>query len=192
MQGLEQTILRTDIGGMPLEWIHYQMAVKLFYTNQVAYAFGSKVLTVHGGVCALTGEQSIIHVQSIIATRGSNQRLYDNYIPPLNNPTLFKRDDHICMYCGEHFPYEQLSRDHVIPVVQGGRDIWTNVVTACRECNNEKGGLKPEQAGMELIAVPFQPTYAEYIFLKGRNILADQMEFLSAHFPRSSPLRARI
>ncbi len=45
---------------------------------------------------------------------------------------------------------------------------------------------------MQLIAVPFTPTYAEYIFLKGRRVLADQMEYLLAHFPRSSPLHDRM
>ena len=50
----------------------------------------------------------------------------------------------------------------------------------------------PEQAKMQLIAVPFTPTYAEYIFLKGRRVLADQMQYLLAHFPRTSPLHDRI
>ena len=52
--------------------------------------------------------------------------------------------------------------------------------------------VAPEQAGMQLIAIPFAPTYAEYIYLKGRRILSDQMDFLRAHFPRKSPLHARI
>jgi hypothetical protein len=45
---------------------------------------------------------------------------------------------------------------------------------------------------MELLAIPFTPTHAEYIYLKGRNILADQMEFLRSHFPRTSPLHERL
>jgi hypothetical protein len=45
--------------------------------------------------------------------------------------------------------------------------VWTNVVAACRRCNNLKASRTPEQAKMQLIAVPFTPTYAEYIFLKG-------------------------
>jgi hypothetical protein len=45
---------------------------------------------------------------------------------------------------------------------------------------------------MQLLAVPFTPTYAEYIYLKGRRVLADQMEYLIAHFPRTSPLHARM
>ena len=50
----------------------------------------------------------------------------------------------------------------------------------------------PDQAGMQLPAVPCTPPYAEYIYLKGRRVLADQMEYLLAHFPRTSPLHARI
>ena len=90
------------------------------------------------------------------------------------------------------FPSNQLSRDHIRPLSQGGRDTWTNVVTACRRCNNLKASKTPEQAGLQLIAVPFTPTYAEYIYLKGRRVLADQMEYLLAHFPRTSPLHARL
>ncbi len=45
---------------------------------------------------------------------------------------------------------------------------------------------------MQFIAVPFTPTYAEYIYLKGRKVLADQMQYLLAHIPRSSPLHARL
>jgi hypothetical protein len=40
--------------------------------------------------------------------------------------------------------------------------------------------------------VPFTPTYAEYIYLKGRRVLVDQMQYLLAHIPRSSPLHARL
>ena len=161
------------------------------YTEQVAYTCGTPILAIRGGVNAKTGRRSRIELNSIIATYGSKQQLHEHYVPPLNNPSLFRRDDQICLYCGGHFPERDLSRDHVHPLVMGGRDVWTNVVSACKHCNSRKGGRTPEQAHMPLLAIPFQPTYAEYIFLQGRNILADQMEFLSAHFPRSSKLRAR-
>ncbi len=65
------------------------------------------------------------------------------------------------------FTYSLLSRDHVTPFSRGGHDTWSNVVSACRRCNNAKASRTPEQAGMQLLAVPFTPTYAEYIFLKG-------------------------
>jgi hypothetical protein len=59
-------------------------------------------------------------------------------------------------------------------------------------CNNFKAGRTPEAAGLELLAVPFVPTHAEYIFLMGREVLADQMQFLRSHFPRTSPLLRRL
>ena len=192
-QNLNQTILRTDISGMPLEWIHFQTAVKLYCAEQVAYTCGSPLLVIHGGLNARTGQQSVLEINSIIATLGSQPGLNsERYTPPLNNLAIFRRDSHTCMYCGQVFGERQLSRDHIRPLVQGGVDTWTNVVTACRTCNSLKGGRTPEQAHMPLLAVPFQPTYAEYVYLQGRHILADQMEFLSAHFPRSSRLRQRV
>ena len=194
MQNLSQQVLRTDISGMPLEWIDYRDAVRLYHTEQVAYACGSAIYTLHGGICAHTGERSTIEVNSIIATHGNTHIAgkLDGYAPPLNNQTLFNRDAHLCLYCGQQFLSSQLSRDHVTPLSQRGKDVWTNVVTACRRCNNHKAGRTPEQAAMQLLAVPFTPTYAEYIYLKGRRVLADQMEYLLAHFPRKSPLHARL
>ena len=192
---ISQQVLRTDVAGMPLEWIDYREAVRLYHTEQVAYDCGTRLYTLFGGYSALTGSRSRIHVNSIIATYGTSKSLStnrDTYIPPLNNRTLFKRDADLCLYCGMRFMTRDLTRDHITPVSRGGADTWTNVATACRRCNNFKGGRTPEEAGLELIAIPFTPNYAEYIYLKGRRVLADQMQYQLAHIPRSSPLHARL
>jgi len=192
---LSQEVLRTDVAGMPLEWIDYRVAATLYHSGQVAYACGSPLYRIHGGYSAKSGARSVIEVNSMMATQGSSGNpgsMRGDYVPPLNNETLFRRDANLCMYCGGRFTAHQLSRDHVRPFCKGGKDVWNNVVTACRRCNNQKASRTPEQAGMQLLAVPFTPTYAEYIYLKGRRVLADQMEYLLAHFPRTSPLHARI
>lgn len=189
MHSLNQQVLRTDAAGMPLEWIGYQEAVRLYYAGQVAYSCGTPLYRLRGGFNARTGLRSTIEVNSIVATWGSNRALVAGYTPPLNNPALFRRDAHLCLYCGNAFRPTDLSRDHVTPVSRGGLDVWANVVTACKRCNNHKAGRTPEQASMQLLAVPFAPTHAEYVYLQGRRVLADQMEFLKAHFPRTSPLR---
>jgi hypothetical protein len=191
---LQQQVLRTDVAGMPLEWIGYQDAARLISLNQVSYALGRIVYRIHGGISALTGTRSFIDVNAIIASHGRHPHAHlfsQSYTPPLGNQALFRRDQSLCLYCGEQFPNFQLSRDHVRPLSQGGQDIWGNVVTACKRCNNFKAGRTPEQAGMELLAIPFTPTHAEYVYLQGRKILADQMNFLLAHFPRNSQLRKR-
>lgn len=192
---ISQQVLRTDVAGMPLEWIDYREAVRLYHTEQVAYDCGTRLYSVFGGFSAVDGTRSRIDVNSIIATYGTSKSLSKNrekYVPPLNNRTLFKCDANLCLYCGMRYMTRDLTRDHITPVSHGGLDSWTNVATACRRCNNYKGGRTPEQAAMELIAVPFTPNYAEYIYLKGRRVLTDQMQYLLAHIPRSSPLHARL
>lgn len=192
---LRQQVLRTDVSGMPLEWVNYQAAVRLISLNQVSYTLGRALYEIHGGINALSGLQSRIEVNAIIATHGQHPHKHlfsDGYVPPLSNKALFRRDQSLCLYCGKQFPNYLLSRDHVKPLSRGGRDIWTNVVTSCKRCNNFKAGRTPEQAGIELLAIPFTPTHAEYVYLQGRHILADQMDFLLAHFPRNSVLRRRV
>ena len=192
---MEHFVLRTDISGMPLEWVSCRDVIKLYYLGQVAYTCGDVMRRLHGGTNARTGLRSVIEIHSILATYGHCRRpgfCDPDYVPPLNNSALFARDAWLCMYCGGHFDRGELSRDHVTPLSQGGEDSWNNVVTACRRCNNYKAGRTPEQAGLELLAVPFVPTHAEYVYLRARRVLADQMEFLKAHFPRRSPLRSRV
>ena len=189
-----QQVLRTDAAGMPLDWITYKEAVHCYHLGQVLYSCGEPLYRVRGGVNAVTGCQSLIEVNSIIATEGDVYgKFHDksHYTPPLSNKTLFSRDNYLCLYCGNEFRRVDLSRDHVTPVSKNGEDTWSNVVTSCKRCNNYKAGRTPEEAGMQLLAVPFVPTHAEYIYLRGRRVLNDQMEFLKAHFPRKSPLRQR-
>lgn len=195
MYSLDHQVLRTDIAGMPLDWISYREAVRLYCLQQVEYTCGELLYRVRGGINSLTKRQSTVDVNSIIATRGDSYasvKASRDYTPPLSNEALFARDAYLCLYCGGRFSGKDLSRDHVTPMSQGGSDDWTNVVTACKRCNNHKAGSSPEQANMKLLAVPFAPTHAEYVYLRGRRVLADQMEFLQAHFPRTSPLHERI
>ncbi len=196
MYALNQQVLRADVAGMPLEWIDYQDAVRIYHLGQVAYSCGVLLYRIRGGYNARSGLRSVVEVNSIIATHGDHDhslaKARAHYVPPLSNPALFARDAHLCLYCGQQFAAHALSRDHIRPLSRGGTDNWTNVVTACKRCNNHKAGRLPEQADMTLLAVPFTPTHAEYVYLQGKRVLADQMEFLLAHFPRTSPLHKRL
>jgi 5-methylcytosine-specific restriction protein A len=49
----------------------------------------------------------------------------------------------MCHYCGGVFPPEELTMDHVVPVVRGGKSTRGNVVPCCKECNNRKKHLLP-------------------------------------------------
>lgn len=43
-----------------------------------------------------------------------------------------------CHWCGQRFAPAELTMDHVVPLVRGGRSTKNNLVPACKECNNRK------------------------------------------------------
>ncbi|RMH93539.1 HNH endonuclease [Lysobacter pythonis] len=176
--------LALDANGRALDWIGWQQAACLYARDAVAWTLGESCLTVHGGMSRLTGERSTLKLHPIIAARGHARGRHLAPTPTLTNTSLFARDAHLCLYCGERPARQHLTRDHVMPVSKGGRDIWENVVTACYHCNSRKGNRTPQQAGMPLLAVPYRPSWIEHLILSNRNILADQMEFLRAQMPR--------
>jgi 5-methylcytosine-specific restriction endonuclease McrA len=186
-------ILRRVITGQPMGWIPWQSAVVLDVRAMIAWNAGNHFFTFHGGRSRQSGEQSRITISSIVAVRGrARHGPSQSGIPPLSNRELFRRDGHLCMYCGRELSEHMLTRDHVQPLSLGGRDCWSNVVSACKPCNHAKGARRPEEAHMPLLAVPYVPNRAEYLVLSNRRILADQMEFLSKRFRRGSRLRAVV
>ena len=86
----------------------------------------------------------------------------------VTNTFLFARDDYSCQYCGRHRRdlrgRQFLTRDHLVPISQGGDNHWENVVTACSPCNNRKGNRTPAQAGMLLRSVPGEPNHVHLVW----------------------------
>lgn len=54
-----------------------------------------------------------------------------------------RRSSGVCHYCGLKFPPRQLTMDHLVPIVRGGRSSRGNVVPACKDCNNKKKYMLP-------------------------------------------------
>ncbi|SJZ75332.1 HNH endonuclease [Novilysobacter spongiicola] len=177
-------LLSLDAHGRVLDWMNWQDAACLYARGAVAWTLGDPCLTIHGGTSRSSGEQSLLHLHPIVATTGHARARALNPTPALTNTALFARDAHLCLYCGDRFHRPKLTRDHVIPVSKGGRDIWENVVSACFHCNSRKGNRTPQQAHMPLLAVPYRPSWVEHLILSNRNILADQMAFLKSQLPK--------
>ncbi len=182
-------VLRLNVAGSPVEWLTWQEATTLYARDLVTWTLGDTIRTVWGGTSRADGERSFIKLHSIIACAGDVQHNRSKK-PNLNNRILFRRDQNICMYCGKEFLDKDLSCDHIMPTSRGGQNIWTNVVTACRRCNHFKQDRTPEEAHMELLALPFEPNLAEYLALKNSpRIRTDQMEFLKTQFSKNSRLQ---
>lgn len=78
----------------------------------------------------------------------------------LSRHNIFKRDSNSCTYCGSR---KDLTLDHVLPKSRGGQTSWTNLTTACRRCNTQKGNQTPEEARMPLKIKPFRPTFVMFL-----------------------------
>lgn len=91
---------------------------------------------------------------------------------------VFKRDGFVCQYCGAHPPSVLLQIDHIIPVVDGGKNDIDNLVTACQSCNSGKGA-----GSLEKIPVPLSQRAAE---------IAEREEQLFAYNKLLLAVRQRI
>jgi 5-methylcytosine-specific restriction endonuclease McrA len=49
----------------------------------------------------------------------------------------------ICHFCGTKISPKELTMEHMVPLIRGGKSTKGNVVPACKECNNRKKYLLP-------------------------------------------------
>lgn len=49
-----------------------------------------------------------------------------------------KLQEGICYHCGKNFAFQELTMDHLTPLVRGGKTGKNNVVTSCNKCNSQK------------------------------------------------------
>ena len=181
-------VLQLDVSGRPQAWISAKEAAVLYACDSIAWTIGDAFTVLRGGMQRRTGLQSRIELHPIIAVRGAIPSRAWRQAPALTNPKLFARDRYVCAYCGGQFHPDELTREHIVPTSRGGGDTWMNCISACRGCNGHKGNRLPDEARMELLYLPYVPNLHEDMILRGRRILADQMEFLLASVPRHSRL----
>ena len=101
-----QAILKLDVSGQPRGWLTLNEAITAYARGGVLYGIGESLAPVFGGIQRLTGIRYEIVLQPIIALEG---RVLNHFTPPLCNRTLFRRDDHRCLYCGSQFRRSDLT-----------------------------------------------------------------------------------
>jgi 5-methylcytosine-specific restriction endonuclease McrA len=159
----------------PLQIVSWQKAMQLLFQGKVEVIEEStqEVRTV-----SLTLKvPSVLRLLQYIPTKRKRQMVR------FSRSNVFLRDQSHCQYCGNQFPKSHLTLDHVKPVVMGGRKTWDNIVTACKSCNQRKGGRTPQQAGMSLIRSPRAPDWLPLATLTfGIQVAPERWQFyLSFH-----------
>lgn len=102
--------------------------------------------------------------------------------PKFSRRSILLRDRYCCQYCGERFPANELTFDHLIPRSKGGKTEWTNIVMACADCNARKADKMPEFSGqkgkrgngLRPLKMPKRPTNSE-LLRAGLDFLPDQL-----------------
>jgi 5-methylcytosine-specific restriction endonuclease McrA len=148
---MEQTLL-LNATYEPLKVVHWQKAITLWFQGKVEIVavYDREVRSVSFSIKLPSVIRLLRHIRL--------KRKFDEV--PFSRANIYARDDYSCQYCGQRFPPVDLTFDHVIPVAQGGRKTWENIVTSCVSCNRTKGGRTPAQAGLHLVRPPRRPTRA--------------------------------
>jgi len=59
-----------------------------------------------------------------------------------------KRAAGVCHHCGAKYPPGDLTMDHLVPIIRGGKSTKGNLVPSCKQCNSERKHRLPfEQTG---------------------------------------------
>ena len=146
MNIVERNVLVLNQSYEPLHICNVKRAIILIFESKA-----SVVLSVKGRV--LRTVNNSYPVPSIIRLREYIR--INLWLVVLNKSNILKRDNYTCQYCGTQD--SKLTIDHIIPKALGGKDTWSNLVTACQECNNKKGHRSINEAGMTLEQRPRRP-----------------------------------
>ena len=151
---MEQTLL-LNASYEPLKVVHWQKAITLWCQGKV------EIIASHDReIRAVSFSVKLPSVIRLLRYVRIKKRF--DYVP-FSRANIYARDGYTCQYCAGKFPTQELTFDHVVPVSQGGRKDWENIVTCCVSCNRRKGGRTPEEARMRLVKPARRPASAPAI-----------------------------
>lgn len=74
--------------------------------------------------------------------------------------SLYGKQEGNCKGCEIHFPFRNMTVDHLIPKSKGGDDRFANLQLLCGACNSKKGDRSMEYLIVELKKEGLLPSYA--------------------------------
>lgn len=81
-------------------------------------------------------------------------------VPSGNTPkhTMYGRQEGVCVGCLRHFPFRNMTTDHIVPRANGGTDHPDNLQLLCNACNSDKGALSQAEFIARLVRDGIRPT----------------------------------
>lgn len=132
---------------LPLSTLRWEESIKLAFMDRISILEYYPDWEVHSPSITMK-VPSVIMLSEYVSS--------DRYVK-FSRGNIFLRDEYVCQYCHESFHDRKhdLSFDHVIPRVLGGKTTWDNIVTACMDCNSKKGS----RVIMEPLNAPKKPSF---------------------------------
>lgn len=143
-----EKVLLLDYDNKPLNFCSWKKALLLILKGKAEYLDTIRKIEL------ITINNNIIIprvIRMTYKTAASNKEL------PFCRENIYVRDNYTCQYCGKKFPESELTLDHVFPKSRLGPDIWENIVTCCKKCNQHKADKTPKEAKMKLYRRPYRP-----------------------------------
>jgi len=141
-------------------------AIRLMYRGKIEVLKTDETRIIRSGV-KNDGSTTIIPMPLVARLHSFTGIKVKSENVPWSKEAVFRRDDFCCQYWhrdrdGNKIKHrcsrEEITLDHVMPKIRGGRNTYENTVTACRHCNTViKRGRTPKEAGLELMRVPEAP-----------------------------------
>lgn len=158
---MDTLILNADgnpLSIMPVSIIGWQTAIRLLVVDKVSVIAEYDNWVVRSPSTTITVPSIVMCTEYIkwnrqIKYNRNNVFLRDNYTCQLQSTYKCKRDH------GKGFKSGELTLDHVSPRAHGGTTKWTNVTTACKDCNSGKG----HDATIVPKIAPYKPSYYELV-----------------------------
>lgn len=155
LKGMKKQVLLLNQDNTPLNIITIGKAFKLLTKDKVYGDFESKEYY------EVISVSKIVKIPKVLILK-YYVKLPFKKIPPTRK-NIFNRDKYCCQYCGIDLCDKTATVDHITPRCRGGGSSWTNMVTACKDCNLFKGNRTPKEAKMPLKSKPKEPSYG-FIF----------------------------
>lgn len=120
--------------------------IKNHFYYYLVYREGAKVKTEYCGKKlplelskGIALRQQLVRKLSRIKSLLYSLRISERPAQNISRFSIFKRDNFTCQYCGKTVKDGiKLHVDHMIPLIKGGSNNRTNLITSCQKCNSEK------------------------------------------------------
>lgn len=142
---------------VPLSTVTWQTALKLVFADKAKVLKTYDDWVVHSQYLTINVPSVVIVTEHVRWNRHLKYNRINVYLR--DNFTCQLQITNKCKSVKGKVDVDELTLDHVVPRVHGGKNTWTNTCTSCKDCNGEKGSDK----NIVPKILPKKPSYYEIL-----------------------------